>query len=302
MMSRLRRERVHFSDLRFQVLLACFTFLWALCAAQTVGASGPAIVWRAPSDCPTEADMVSRVRRSLGADTSQTQLSAVADVTQISGVYRAAVRIQGRSGSGERVLENANCEILADSVALVIALSASGSSALEERGLTLALSAHATAVSGPLPKFGLGLGVGLAFEGVWALRVELSGSYYVEQSSTYDQTSIGARFQMLRFGARGCRLWSVGRFDFAPCFGAEIYRVAGEGYGGMKYSNGTAYVWGPALGVFGRLRLFSVVGLVVAADATVPVTRRRFIYSDLGPLHRPAALAFQLFIAPEVQF
>jgi hypothetical protein len=245
--------------------------------------------------------MVSRVERLMGADTSQTPLSAVTNVTQTSGMYRAAVRIQSRVGAGERVLENANCEILADSVALVIALSASGS-APSERVLTLAFSAHATAVSGPLPKLGLGFGGAFAVEGPWALRFELSGSYYEKQSSTYDQLNIGARFRTLRFGARACRLWSAGRVQFAPCLGAEIFRIEGEGFGGTKYSSGAAYVWGPALGVFGRLRLFSVMGLIIAADAIVPVVRRRFVYSDLGPLHRPAALALQLFIAPEVQF
>jgi hypothetical protein len=261
------------------------------------------IEWKAPAECPSESDMLSRVERSLGdADRAQANLSAAARVTRTSGGYRAAVRIQTRAGSGERSLENANCEILADSVALVIALSASDSTPSTDRGLTLALSAHASALSGPLPSFGFGAGGALAVEGLWALRFELSGSYYAAQSLTYEQTNVGARFQLLRFGARVCRLWGVGPFDFAPCLGAQIYRIAGDGFGGMKRDNGTAYLWGPALGVFTRLRLFSVFAVVLAADATALTSRRRFIYSDLGPLHKPAALAFQLFIAPEVQF
>jgi hypothetical protein len=258
--------------------------------------------WKAPAECPSESDMVSRVERSLGDDAAQANLSAAAQVTRTSRGYRAAVRIQTRAGSGERSLENSNCEILADSVALVIALSASDSTRSPDRGLTLALSAHASAVSGPLPALGLGAGGALALEGLWALRLELSGSYYAEQSLTYEQTTVGARFQLLRFGARACRLWSVGPFDFAPCVGAQLYRIAGTGFGGMKYDSGTAYLWGPALGVFTRLRVFSIFAVVFAADATVLTSRRRFVYSDLDVLHRPAALAFQLFIAPEVQF
>jgi hypothetical protein len=50
------------------------------------------------------------------------------------------------------------------------------------------------------------------------------------------------------------------------------------------------------------LRLFSVFAVVLSADATVPIERQRFVYTDVGSLHRPAAVAFQLFIAPEVRF
>jgi hypothetical protein len=284
-----------------RVLPACLAFLWTG-VAHDVAASELAIDWNAPTECPSKADMVSRVERSLSDAPAQAALTATANVTRTSGTYRATLRIQSTAGSGERTLENANCEILADSIALVIALSAADTLASQARRLTLALSAHATAVSGPLPSLALGGGAGLALEGFWALRVELSGTYYAPQSSTYEQTVVGASFDLLRFGARACRLWSAGHFDLAPCLGAQLYRIAGNGFGGVRYSNGSAYVWGPALGVFARLRLYSIVAAVLAADATLPVSRQTFVYTDLGPLHRPAALALQLFIGPEVRF
>jgi len=246
--------------------------------------------------------MRSRVKRSLGDDSARTNLSAAVHVTQTPDTYRAQVRTHSREGSGERVLENESCEILADSVALVIALSASAPDSSGERGLAIALSAQVTAATGPLPKLALGVGGALAVEGFWSMRLEVGGTYYVAQSTTYEQTNIGARFKVLRLGARGCRLWSVAKFDFAPCFGVQIYRIQGYGFGGMKWSDGTSYLWGPALGVFGRFRLFSALALVLAADVVVPVSRQSFVYTDLDVLHRPASLAFQLFIGPEVQF
>jgi hypothetical protein len=188
---------------------------------------------------------------------------------------------------------------LADSVALVIALSATYA---EPEGVSVALSAHATALLGPLPDLAWGAGGAIALEGFGAFRLELSSSAYLEQSHTYAHTNVGARFNSLRFGARVCRIWHFGPFDLAPCVGAQVYRIRGVGFGGTKYSDGTSYVWGPAIGLFNRLRLFSVFAVVLSADATVPIERQRFVYTDVGSLHRPAAVAFQLFIAPEVRF
>ena len=243
--------------------------------------------------------MLSRVQRSLDHHDARADLSATVKVTQRADAYRAEVRIETREGPGERVIENADCEILADSVALVIALSSAPS---PDRPLSLALSAHATLLSGPLPKWALGAGGALAVEGFWALRVELGGSYYVQQSSVYEETKVGARFSLLRLGARGCRLWSVGRFDLAPCVGAQLFRVAGAGFGGAKRDSGASYLWAPAVGAFARLRLTSIFSLTVAADVSVPIARQRFVYADRSVLHQPSAVAFQLFIAPEVQF
>jgi hypothetical protein len=236
-------------------------------------------------------------------------LTATADVTQSATKFRAWVRFTSSSGFAERVLENTRCEILADSVALVIALAANASSSPRQRAddeqaheLALALSAHGTVVTGPLPQVAFGGGVALALEGIAALRLELSGSYYAPQSITFDQTNVGASFRLLRFGARGCGVWVIGAFDIAPCLGAQLFRIEGTGFGGQAYRSGATFMWGPALGVFSRLRLLPRFALYVAADGFVPVARQRFVYSDAGKLHRPAALGFQLFVGPEVRF
>jgi hypothetical protein len=142
----------------------------------------------------------------------------------------------------------------------------------------------------------------MALEGLAALRLELSGSYYAQQSITFDQTNVGASFRLLRFGARGCRIWNVGAFDLAPCLGAQLFWIEGVGFGGQAYRSAATFIWGPALGVFGRLLLLPSFALYLAADGFVPIVRQRFVYSDAGPLHRPLALGFQLFFGPEVRF
>jgi hypothetical protein len=269
-----------------------------------------AVDWNAPPECPAQAELVSRVSRLLGGAV-KSNLTAATDVTRAGGVYHARLRVTSAAGFGERTLENTRCEILTDSVALIIALSAAPASGQQSEsttsesgeGLDLSISAHATGVFGPLPQMARGVGGALAVEGFAALRFELSGTYYARQSTTFPQTTLGGRFDLMRFGARGCRLWSFNVFTLGPCIGAEIYYIQGSGFGGMSKSDGESLVWGPAVGVFGRLRLLKVFALYLAADGVAPVSRRRFVFSDvIGPLHRPSAVAFQVFIAPEVRF
>jgi hypothetical protein len=290
-------------------LHVCCLLLW-LGTARSVSASELAIDWRAPPECPDQAELVSRVSRLLGG-VVKSNLTAATDVTRAGDAYRARLRITSSAGFGERTLENTRCEILTDSVALVIALSAAPSPGLKSDGetaqggedLALAVSAHGTAVSGPLPRVAVGVGGALAVEALSALRFELSGTYYGGQSKAFDQTTLGGNFNLLRFGARGCRIWSFGAFAFGPCLGAEIYYLTASGFGGVAKHDGEAIVWGPALGVFGRLRLLTAFAIYLAADGVAPVSRRVFVFSDVvGPLHRTSAVAFQLFIAPEVRF
>jgi len=283
-------------------------YLALVCAGGARADAAPTLdlEWFAPPDCPDKADVISRVEQSLrGAAAGH--LIATADVKRAQGSYRAQLRTTSSQGVGERRLEHADCEILADSVALVIALSAASSGKRVDgggqgAGLALSLSAHATAVSGPLPRVALGAGGALAVEGLWSLRVELSGTYYAQQSARFAGTNVGGDFTLLRLGLRGCRVWSLGAVDLAPCLGAQLYRIDGMGVGGVSHAGGEAYMAGPAAGVFGRLWLRRGFAIQLAAEVFTPVARRRFVYSDLGPLHRPDVFAFQVFIAPEVSF
>lgn len=279
-------------------------------SARDVSASDIVIEWTAPRECPGQSDVVSGVERALG-DGANASLTAVVRVTRAGDTYRAKLHITSAAGLGDRELEDTQCEILAESVELVIALSASRSTAARgdvprgahHPGLALALAPHATALAGALPALAIGAGVTVAVEGLAALRLELSGTYYAHQSSTFggtDETKVGGVFDLLRLGARGCWLWTLGAFKLGPCAGAQLYRIEAAGFGGMISRPGESLMWAPAAGVFGRLQLFPQFGIHLSADAALPSTRQRFVFSDLGPLHRPSVLLFQLFVAPEV--
>jgi hypothetical protein len=215
------------------------------------------------------------------------------------------VRIGNAKGVAERALENERCDILADSVALVIALS-SDSARKPERGepLAFAVSAHVSAISGPLKQLAFGFGGALAFEGFSSLRFELRGTHTLAQDTTYAGSSLGASFGLTTFAARGCRLWRFGMIELAPCIGADVHHVSANatGFGGAEERQGEATSWGPAAGLFSRLQLAKAFAIFIAAEGVVPLTKRSFVYADVGVLYRASDITLQLLVAPEVRF
>jgi hypothetical protein len=235
----------------------------------------------------------------------QSNLRAVTDVTRTPNGFRARLRTVSPTGSGERVLEHTRCELLADSVAVVIALAmTTKDEARDDRGspLTVAASAHASTLIGLLPKPTFGMGAALALEAP-ALRFELRGTFHMPQSTTFEGSTLGARFSAISFAARGCWVSIVGAFDLGPCLGIDVQIVSASGFGGEVRGSGRAISWGPALGMFGRLHFGKVFGVVVVAEAAIPLYRRRFVFEDVASvLHRASIIAAQLLVAPEVQF
>jgi hypothetical protein len=199
--------------------------------------------------------------------------------------------------------------VLADSVALVISLSAARDEAVRveqpaarRTRPVFTLAAQASALFGALPSPGLGIGGALAAEQIASLRFELRGAYYFPQSTTFEPTGPGGTFRLFAFGARGCRVWSIGNFDLAPCIGADVYRMTATGFGGDVSLDGAATWWGPAFGALGRLRLHGAFALYLAVEGVVPIARRRFVFADVGELHQAGPVALQLIVAPEVRF
>ncbi len=278
-------------------------------AVHGVAPSDFELAWSAPDECPDRAELMSRVTRLLGGAV-KSKLTAEADVIHTEGVYRARLKVVSADGSGERVLENEQCDLLADSVALVIALSASPPAESEPDDarsrdtdrVALAASAEGSVLFGALPHPAVGAGGAVAVEGLASLRFELRGAYYARQSATFDGDTLGARFGLVTFGARACRLWSFGAADVAPCVGAEGYLVTATGFGGAVSRHQDASWWGPAIGLFGRMHVAKAFAVYVALDGVAPLTRRRFVFSDVGELYRPSAVALELLVAPEVRF
>jgi hypothetical protein len=154
-----------------------------------------------------------------------------------------------------------------------------------------------------LPLTAAGAGVALALEAFSSTRFEIHGAYYAPQSSAFAGTTLGARFKLYTVGARACRFWSFGLLQLGPCLGAELHYAAATAFGGIPPSKtGNVVWWGPALGLLSRLVINKSFAIYFAIEAVAPLSRPHFSFSDAGELHRVAAVAPQVLLAPEVRF
>jgi hypothetical protein len=275
----------------------------SLTAMPRTAAAELALEWTAPVDCPDYDDFSERVRRVLG-ELVKYNFTAATRVTHATHRYQARLVITSTAGIMHRELEHARCDVLADSVALVISLSTipvePGSD--DSASVDLEVALHAAWFLGVLPRPSLGLGGALALEAWRSLRFELRGSYQLRQTATFPNSPVGARFDLASLGARGCQVWRLGRTELAPCLGAEFFRVAADGVGGRELRTQVAWWWAPHVGVLARYRIGDRFALALTVDALVPMTRQRFVFSELGTLHRASAIALRLAFAPEVRF
>jgi hypothetical protein len=288
-----------------RVVGAAFALLW-LSDARHAAAAELIIEWRAPADCPDRDELSSRVQRLIGDDVVL-NLTASTSVTRRAGAYRAEVQVTSPAGIGTRVIEDTRCDRLADNVALIVALSAAplgaapAASADEPGGLRFVAALSGNLVLGTLPSLAAGVGGQLAAESS-ALRIELRIAHYFTQTSTFANDTLGAHFALDLVGARICRLFAATDVEVAACVGADVLAITARGFGGAIRHSARTPCWGPALGFLVRSWLSEHFGVGIAADGFVPVSRRHFVFDDVGVLHRPSAIALQVLLASEVRF
>jgi hypothetical protein len=260
------------------------------------------IDWRAPAVCPSASNVKAHALTLLDGAV-HSGLIAEVEVTQREDTFHAQIVLRGPNGFGERQIEDQRCDVLADSVAVLIALSVPPPARLDTgAGLALVLRPEARVLSGALPRLAAGIGAAIAVEGLASLRLELHGTYYGPQSSNFAGTALGGRFQLLTLGASLCRTWSIGRLHAGPCLGAQLHYISASGFGGDIELPGNTSFWGPSLRLFGGVQLWSFLSIHMSVEGVVPVTRPQFVFSDLGPLHRVSAVALQVSAGPEVRF
>jgi hypothetical protein len=287
--------------LRAAMQATCLAFLLSS-TARRAEAAELQVEWDAPFPCPSASAVRAHAIELMGGAV-HSDLVVEIEVTRREDGYHAHIVLRGRSGFGERHIEDARCDVLADSVAVLIALSVpSPATSDTEQGLTLAVSPEARILWGSLPRSATGIGGAIAVEGVASLRLEMRGAYYFPQSSTFPGMTLGGRFELITVGGGLCRLWSVGRIHGGPCVGVEVHHVNAYGFGGSVQLPGSTSWWGPSLRLFGSVRLWSWLAINLSVEGMVPVSRPRFVFSDVSELHRVAAASLQLAAGPEVRF
>jgi hypothetical protein len=259
---------------------------------RVVAASQHTITWTAPAECPTESEVRARARRLLESDV-EANASASVEVDRAGDGYRARIHFSSTEGSGQRLLDDARCDRLADEVALVFALSSPARSKPAISPIRWMIGVRLGGVLGPLPALAPAAATSLALE-VSQLRFELHAGYGLPQTAALRDDVLSGRFRLAAVGARAGGVLRFGRAELVPTAGVEVVYISATGHGGETSQTGYAASWGPALGVLVRLRVSDHWAFGVAADGFTLLARSRFVFRDAGPLHRPAAVALSL--------
>ncbi len=189
---------------------------WGVPARAADPAPNVRLTWSAPATCPTEAAVRDRVASLLerGAE-----VDARAEVTEVGAAFKLALNLQTGSTEGERTLEADSCSVLAESAAVIVAMSAVARSvprepvplAPEERHDVEAASAKESRAPirvfrvfpygaldvGTLPKGAVGAGIGAAV--TWArgpTLAVLGAAWAAENGALAEDAGQGAHFQL----------------------------------------------------------------------------------------------------------
>lgn len=215
------------------------------------------------------------------------------------GGYRAQIDLDSAAGAGRRVLTDADCDVLAGATALVIALGMSPPEDADEPAFRPYLAAGGGALLGALPRLGAGVGVSLGLQG--PVELELHGNHFLPQTRALGDGVLSGRMWIWGAGVRVGLPIPVEAFELVPRVGADAIRLTARGKGGLVSRTDATLMWGPTFGLLLRFRTNDHVALSAAADGVVLLRRAAVVFTDAGTLHRPSAVAMQLWLAIEVR-
>lgn len=278
------------------------------------------LTWTAPAGCPSTEDVRAATLRSLNARTASGVLEANAAVEQKHSSWSVHLRTKHGDATGERTIDAATCQGLADATAVILALAlvppgstpeATVASAVAPpappRRSTTTSRAAAVGISvagdtSSLPSSALGGSLTLAWT-PGRLRIEVDGRRWATQSQTLPTSTAGAQFSMSTFGGRAC--WAVFRsasFDVAPCLGADVQFVTAPGYGADANYSASAQWITTTGGALVRQSLAPWLALRARLDGFAPLSRPRFLVLNEGSLHRPSLLGAAASFGVEALF
>jgi hypothetical protein len=313
----------------------------ALCVPGAM-ASAPALHWSAPAGCPDASGVKARIEAIVGSALAATIDADVVVHRAEESRYAAEVRVRLHGGDvGERSLEEATCDLVADAVATILTMaldpraqhpvapaptsvSADRPSSLEAASRPspsenvvasrpsqrrpagseprFAAGPVAMVDDGTLPSPALGAGGALAWYPVAPLRVEVTVVRWLEQSATVEGQPFGGTFQLTSAHLRSC--WSlVGRtVTIGPCAGVEAAHIDARGFHSTTVADGAATWWSPSAGALLHWTPLQAIGLAALGDVVLPVARPTFVIVSGGPIHQAAFASLRGQIVAEVRF
>jgi hypothetical protein len=212
--------------------LVCSIAIGQIALSHAHAAEQLELEWSAPAGCPDRQSVLRAVSERLGDRAAQgSPLSASGEIEATPAGFALQLRAQG----GERQLEAASCQELAESAAVILALlidpqAAAPPSAASEPGPPIWGLVRAELVGdlGLLPSLSFGPGVALGI-GIAGSSLELSGTYLPAQdlSSPSGSEKVGD----LRVFAGRLSFCQVlfSPLGLAPCLGVEYAQLTGAG-------------------------------------------------------------------------
>jgi hypothetical protein len=269
------------------------------------------LTWRAPSGCPTSAEVEREITRLIGdSSRNRATVRASAEVTRSGEDWRVQIRIHDGDYTSERSFDGASCRAVTKVASLIIALAIepnAGAAAEvtpplppeKPEGPTVAVASRPAAeaprrgflAAGPVVELRLLPHVGFGFElggGIrWpSLSLELRAGALLPQDAGVAATDAGGRFFQVSAGARACaRIVSRGPEIFA-CATGLLDVVTAEGYGVTAPGTATALLGTAALGPRVDFWLGEPWRLSLSADATHTFTEATFLLDNVGSVHQ----------------
>jgi hypothetical protein len=160
------------------------------------------------------------------------------------------------------------------------------------------VGAGVDATSMPNLAVALAVAFGLEFEERALVEIVLARPFGQTEDQPFGRS---ARFEQLSLGAHGCYFLTGPRLVFAPCAGATVVRIVGEGRGSTRTHQRAVVYGGPALGAALRARATEWLRVGVHAEAFVALRRTRFFQVGTE-VHRPGQVGLTAFAGAQVAF
>jgi hypothetical protein len=294
------------------------------------------LIWEAPDRCPSTEQVRERIDELIAvtpADPHDERIRVEVRVSEQPPSFVASVRMQSAASDGRRELGDVDCDELAESVALIIAL-AVDPELMSRESESIDEPIAAEPVDEPVPTiepseaiepvepsdparpsaglrgFGLALrgGAGLAVLSTASARASLSASSFgrlwraeIGVAMSMPQTIDMGRFSSAAAELRGCWVPELGPIELPVCAGFEVGAMTGVGRtGDGRRATAPWLAAAPGLGM-SWVGLQNRLALGLRVDALLPLLRPAFA-SDEGRLLVRAGAGAQALVGVEVRF
>jgi hypothetical protein len=258
-------------------------------------------------------------------------VDAEASITEVAGRLRLVLHVKNGQSVGERILEGDSCADLAESAAVILAMSGTAATlgapspvplppppltarpaeppqrvALAPAASWFRASAVAAFDAGTLPAPAYGGGIALAALPGPRLALGLAGAVWAgDQGTAPNLSPQGAMFNLVTGDASGCYAVVRGAFELSPCALVELAWVSATGVNVPTHRTKTGDADWFSVGFGARLRWEPTGHFAIAldVDGIIPIPPYTEFVIKGGPtVYTTGSVAVRSYLGPEVRF